>query len=136
MTVSELARRARVTPDAVRYYTRRGLLVPTRADSNGYNHYGHGDLARLFFIRKARLLGFSLRDVRDIFEESSHGKSPCPLVRDIMEQRLRENRRHLQTVESLQSRMERATARWAELPDRVPDGKTVCHLIEGIGIDY
>ena len=72
MTVSELARRAGVTADTVRHYTRSGLLAPIRDESNGYNCYSSGDLARLLFIRKARLLGFSVGDVRDILKESSH----------------------------------------------------------------
>lgn len=46
MTVSELARRAGVTADTVRHYTRSGLLVPIRYESNGYNcrgfKYGKG----------------------------------------------------------------------------------------------
>lgn len=134
MTVSELARRAGVTADTVRHYTRGGFLVPVRA-SNGYKRYSRDDLVRLLFIRKARLLGFSLSDVRDILDESSHGNSPCPLVRDVMVQRLQENRRRLQDLERLQSRMEYATAQWASLPDGLPDGETVCHLIETIAIN-
>ena len=135
MTVSELARRAGVTADTVRHYTRSGLLVPVRDENNGYNCYSSGDLARLLFIRKARLLGFSVGDVRDILKESSHGHSPCPLVRKIMEQCLQETRRRLQDLEKLQARMEHAAALWANMPDGMPDGKAVCHLIEAIAME-
>ncbi|MGC2459151.1 MAG: MerR family transcriptional regulator [Gallionellaceae bacterium] len=132
MTVSELARRAGVTADTVRHYTRSGLLVPTRNESNGYYCYSSGDLARLLFIRKARLLGFSVGDVRDILKESSHGHSPCPLVRKIMERRLQETRRRLHDLAKTQARMEHAAALWAHMPDGMPDGNTLCHLIEKI----
>ena len=135
MNVSELARRAGVTADTVRHYTRSGLLVPIRDESNGYNCYNNGDLARLLFIRKARLLGFSVGDVRDILKESSHGHSPCPLVRKIMEQRLQGTRRKLQDLEKLQVRMEHAAALWANMPDGMPDGEAVCQLIEAIAIE-
>ena len=135
MTVSELARRAGVTADTVRHYTRSGLLVPIRDESNGYNCYGSGDLSRLLFIRKARLLGFSVGDVRDILKESNHGHSPCPLVRKLMEQHLREARRRLQDLEKLQARMEHAAILWANMPDGMPDGKAVCHLIETIAME-
>lgn len=135
MTVSELARRAGVTADTVRHYTRSGLLVPVRDESNGYNCYSNSDLARMLFIRKARLLGFSVEDVRDILQESSHGRSPCPQVRKIMEQRLRETRLRLQDLEKLQARMEQAAALWAHMPDGMPDGNTVCHLIEKIAME-
>ena len=135
MTVSELARRAGVTADTVRHYTRSGLLVPIRDESNGYNCYSSSDLARMLFIRKARQLGFSLGDVRDILKESSHGHSPCPQVRKLMEQHLQETRRRLQDLEKLRARMEHAAALWAHMPDGMPDGQAVCHLIEAITME-
>lgn len=135
MTVSELARRAGVTADTVRHYTRSGLLAPTRDKSNGYNCYSDSDLARLLFIRKARLLGFSLGDIRDILKESSHGHSPCPQVRKIMEQRLQDTRLGLQNLEKLQARMEHAAALWANMPDGMADGEAMCHLIEAIAME-
>lgn len=134
MTVSELARRVGVTADTVRHYTRSGLLAPTRNESNGYNCFSSGDLARLLFIRKARLLGFSLGDIRVILKESSHGHSPCPQVRKLMEQRLQETRLGLQNLEKLQARMEHAAALWANMPDGMADGEAMCHLIETIAI--
>lgn len=135
MTVSELARRAEVTAETVRHYTRSGLLAPIRNESNGYNCYSSGDLARLLFIRKARLLGFSLGDIRDILKESSHGHSPCPQVRKIMEQRLQDTRLGLQNLEKLQARMEHAAALWANMPDGMADGEAMCHLIEAIAME-
>ena len=135
MTVSELARRAGITADTVRHYTRSGLLVPIRDESNGYNCYSSGDLTRLLFIRKARLLGFSVGNVRDILKESSHCHSPCPQVRKLMGQHLQENRRRLQDLEKLQVRMEHAAALWANMPDGMPDGEAVCQLIEAIAME-
>lgn len=135
MTVSELARRTGVTADTVRHYTRSGLLVPIPDESNGYNCYSGGDLARLLFIRKARLLGFSVGDVSDILKESSQGRSPCPQVRQIMQKRLRETRRRLQDLEKLQVRMEHAAALWVNMPDGIPDGNAVCQLIEAIAME-
>lgn len=135
MTVSELARRAGVTADTVRHYTRSGLLAPIRDESNGYNCYSSDDLVRLLFIRKARLLGFSLEDVSNILRESSHGHSPCPLVRKIMAQRLQETRLRLQDMAKLQKRMEHAAALWVHMPDGMLDGDAVCHLIETIAME-
>jgi DNA-binding transcriptional MerR regulator len=134
MTVSELARRAGVTADTVRHYTRCGLLVPERDESNGYNCYSSGDLTRILFIRKARLLGFSVGNVQDILKESSHGHSPCPRVRKLMDQHLQETRRKLQDLENLQVRMEHAVALWVNMPDGMPDGEAVCQLIEAIAM--
>ncbi len=135
MNVSELSRRAGVTADTVRHYTRTGLLAPTRNTSNGYKCYSQGDIARLLFIRKARLLGFSLADVSDILLKSNCGHSPCPQVRQIMQQRLQENRLKLQDLQKLQARMEQAVAQWAHMPDGMPDGNAICHLIEKFAVE-
>ena len=134
MTVAELARRAGVTPDTVRHYTRNGLLTPIRDASNGYRNYCADDLARMVFIRKARSLGFSLSDIGDILTESKQGHSPCPQVRKVMDERLQETRRRLADMAKLQKRMEHAVALWANMPDGMPDGHDVCHLIEKIAI--
>jgi len=135
MTVTELARLAGVTADTVRHYTRSGLLAPTRDKSNGYNNYSDGDLTRLLFIRKARLLGFSVGDIGDILKESNRGHSPCPKVRNIMGQRLQETRLRLKDMSKLQKRMEHAVALWAHMPDGIPDGVVVCQLIEAIAME-
>lgn len=135
MNVSELARQAGVTAETVRHYTRNGLLVPIRDERNGYKCYSSGDLARLLFIRKARLLGFSLGDVGDILKESSKGHSPCPQVRKIMERRINETRRRLRDLQKLQMRMEHAAELWVHMPDGMPDGNAVCHLIEKIAME-
>lgn len=135
MTVLELAKRAGVTAETVRYYTRIDFLSPTRDESNGYRYYSDDDLARLLFIRKARSFGFSLGDIGDILRESSQKHSPCPQVRKIMEQRLQETRQRLNDLEKLKARMEHATALWAHMPDGMPDGDSVCHLIEAIALD-
>jgi len=121
--------------DTVWHYTRNGLLISIRDKNNGNNRYGSGDLARLLFIRKARLLGFSLGYISDILRESSHGRSPCPLVRKIMAQRLQEARLRLQDMAKLLKRMEHSVALWAHMPDGMQDGNSVCQLIEAIEME-
>jgi len=135
MTVSELARRAGVTADTVRHYSRNGLLTPIRDQGNGYNRYGTGDLARLLFIRKARLLGFKKKNEKKKKKKKSHGHSPCPKVRRMMQQRIEEIRRKLKEMSKLKKRMEHAAKLWADMPDGVPDGHDVCQLIQKIEME-
>lgn len=130
MTVNDLSRRTGVTSHAVRYYSRIGLLKPGRNPDNGYRLFDRGDLARLQFIRQAQSLGFTLEEISEILAESEHGRSPCPKVRDILRRRIEENHRKLAELMDLQSRMEEALDHWEAMPDGVPDGHSVCHLIE------
>ncbi len=133
-TVSELATRASVTPDTVRHYVQIGLLQPRRNPDNGYKLFETADVQRLLFVRQAKSLGFTLNEIREILAHAQQGESPCPRVREIIHRRITENRRHLDELIALQQRMESALASWETLPDGMPSGESVCHLIEEVMI--
>lgn len=130
MNVSEVAREAGVTAHTVRYYTRVGLLKPQRDPRSKYKKFASTDVARLRFILRARSLGFKLSEIAEIFRRSALRKTPCPMVREIVERRIVEVSEHLDAVVALRERMKRALAKWKKMPDRVPDGHAVCALIE------
>lgn len=133
--VKQLAKLCKVPADTVRHYTRIGLLRPDRDPTNGYYKYRVSDSKRLDFIRKAKSLGYSLKEIKHILAESQKGKSPCPMVRELISQRIKENRAHLEQLMELQTRMEKALASWEKMPDGVPDGNSICHLIEIMDIN-
>lgn len=62
--IGQLAKRAGVAIDTVRYYERNQLLAPAGRLESGYRRYGEVELRRLRFIRRAKALGFSLADIR------------------------------------------------------------------------
>jgi len=130
LTVTELANRSGTTPHAVRYYTRLGLLKPERNPDNGYRLYRHNEVRWLTFIRQAKQLGYTLNEIGEIMHDSDKGQSPCPRVREILQRRIVENRHQLETLLKLQTRMEKALIQWKDMPDGIPDGDSVCHLIE------
>ncbi|MBT8439534.1 MAG: MerR family transcriptional regulator, partial [Gammaproteobacteria bacterium] len=84
MIASEVAKLAGVSAEVVRYYSKIGLLDPARNPDNGYRIYQLQDINRVRFIRKAKWLGFTLKDVRTILEEADSGHSPCCEVRRII----------------------------------------------------
>jgi DNA-binding transcriptional MerR regulator len=131
-TVTELANRCDTTPHAVRYYTRMGLLRPKRNPDNGYRIYKLSEVSWLRFVRQAKNLGYTLKEIKEIMHDVDDDTSPCPRVRDILARRIVENRQHLDELMMLQTRMEQALEQWEEMPDGVPDGHSVCHLIESV----
>lgn len=130
MKVSELAKHGGVTAETVRHYTREGLLSPKRHPENGYQLFSSTDLERLHFIQRARKLGFSVAEIRDILSHADHGDSPCPLVRDLLASRLPQIRARIAELEALAQRMEQALVSWQHMPDGTPDGHSLCRLIE------
>lgn len=135
MKVSDIARHAHVTPETVRHYTREGLLSPERHPDNGYHLYSATDLERLHFIQRARKLGFSVAEIRDILRHADHGDSPCPMVRDLLASRLPQIRARIEELEALAQRMEQALHSWQAMPDAAPDGHSLCRLIESFPDD-
>ncbi len=133
MKVSELASLANVTQDAVRHYVRIGLLTPLRDETNGYKLFSEQDLQLVRFIGQAKRLGFSLQEIKQIFQQSGQGASPCPMVRELLQQRITENQQKIAELTALQARMEQALGQWQSMPDGTPDGHSVCCLIESLG---
>lgn len=135
MTVIELARLAGVTPNVVRYYTRIGLLKPTRNPINHYKQFCYGDVNCVQFIRRAQRLGFTLIEIAEIIDTSRRGDTPCKMVRETIQRRIGENRLVLAELLTLQDRMEHALAQWQTMSDGLPDGHAICELIEAINAD-
>ncbi len=130
MTASVLAKRAEVPLFTVRYYTRIGLLKPSRDMRNGYKVYRSSDRDRLKFISAAKELGFTLAEIEEILGHAVHGDSPCPMVRDVVEKRIEENKEKIRELKRLQKRLEAAAEMWKKMKNSEPDGHSVCRLIE------
>ena len=70
MKIGELAQTAGVGIDTVRYYERQGLLPAPARLASGYRVYDPADVARLRFVRRAKALGFTLVEIRDLLSLS------------------------------------------------------------------
>ena len=67
LTIGKFAAAEGVGVETVRFYQRRGLLaLPERRGSGGFREYSEADRWRLAFIRRARRLGFTLGEIRDL----------------------------------------------------------------------
>jgi len=135
LTVNELASQANAPAHVVRYYTQIGLLQPSGQQANGYRLFSARDAGRLRFIRMAKNLGFTLNEIREITCHADMGESPCEDVRRIIQDHIEKNRIKIREMQNLQARMEQALTHWASMPDGVPDGHSICHLIESFAAD-
>lgn len=131
MTIVQLARAAGETIHAVRYYARVGLISPADVGVNGYRHFDAGALRRLAFVRRAQRLGFTLQEVAGFMADAGRGRSPCPQVRQVLDDRLPQIASQFAEAAALLQRMQRAQRRWRRQPDGVPDGHAICRLIDG-----
>ena len=136
LTVNELAVQCKAPAHVVRYYTRIGLIEPAGHQDNGYRLFAARDAKKLRFIRMAKQLGFTLNEIKSITQHADRGESPCEDVRRVIQNHIEENRVKIDEMLQLQNRMELALSQWKNMPDGIPDGNSVCHLIESFDIDH
>jgi MerR family copper efflux transcriptional regulator len=63
-----------LSASAIRYYEEIGLLPPSSRSQTGYRLYSQDDLARLRFVKRARLLDLSLDEITDIVAYAMDGR--------------------------------------------------------------
>jgi len=110
LTIGKVANRAGVGVETIRFYEREKLLPePARDPSSGYRRYPESTISRLQFIARAKELGFTLRETRELLELRA-GPANCGTVRARAEEKISDVRTK---IEDLQ-RIERALLTLAE----------------------
>jgi MerR family transcriptional regulator, copper efflux regulator len=81
LTIGEVAEQAGVHIETLRYYERRGLVAkPPRTLSN-YRRYPRDAVKRVQFIKRAQVLGFSLKDIKELLSLRTAPEASCAEVR-------------------------------------------------------
>ncbi|MBE1162710.1 MerR family DNA-binding protein [Dyella acidiphila] len=88
LTIGAVAKRAGVQIDTIRYYEREGLLPEPLRRASGYRSYNESVIGRLRFIRRAKELGFTLEEIRDLLGLSADRHRGVKEVKQRAEQRL------------------------------------------------
>jgi len=128
LTIGAVAKRAGVAIDTIRYYEREGLLPePTRRPS-GYRSYGEGTVAQLRFIRRAKTLGFTLEEIRDLLALSADRQRGVKAVKQRAQRRLAD-------IETRIAELERVRAGLAELVQACPGhgAPEQCPILRALG---
>jgi len=95
MNIGQLSRRTGVPIDTVRYYEKQCLLPPPTRSASGYRHYEADDVLRLNFIRRAKVLGFTLDEIRDLLALSSARDGDMAAIRAAAADKLADVERRL-----------------------------------------
>ena len=124
LTVGQLAARAGVRADTVRYYERSGLLPePSRTDGD-HRRYGAADLDRMLFIRGAQRLGLRLAEIRELLVVRETGVCPCGPAEVLLRAHVGEIDREIARLAALRAELSGMVAALsapsAPCPDPVP----------------
>ena len=113
MQIGKLAALANVSVDTVRYYERSRLLPPPTRTASGYRSYPTELVHRLRFIRRAKEVGFSLDEIRELLALSDGRESGVAAIKEI-------SQRHLADVEARLAELHRLRDALKKLVDACP----------------
>ena len=102
-TTSQLAAKAGVINETIRYYERKGLLLPPERTLGGFRQYKVDDLKRLKFIMMAKEHGFTLKEIKELLELRVSTQSSCNDVREMVQTKIKiieEKIRELQQIKN------------------------------------
>ena len=106
MNITRAADAAGLTAKAVRYYEAIGLIAAPRR-ANGYRDYGRAEIEKLKFLARARGLGFSVEDCRQLLSLWGDQRRASSDVRALAETRIREVEAKIAELESLKATLGR-----------------------------
>jgi MerR family mercuric resistance operon transcriptional regulator len=81
LTIGKVAQQAGVGVETVRFYIREGLIPQSPRRGFGFRNYPPETVARLRFIQRAKRLGFSLKETRELLELRVSQQVTCVDVR-------------------------------------------------------
>lgn len=86
--IGELARRAALSIDAIRFYERRKLLPPASRTAGRFRLYTAHDIERLRFVQRMQRLGFSLAEIKQLMGIRTDKAHACASVRQFLKTKL------------------------------------------------
>lgn len=129
MTIGQLAERAGVGVETVRYYEKEGLLDQPRRPIGSFRTYGREALEQLAFVHEAKQLGFTLKEIRDLIELRSNPRADAAAVRGRAAAKLGQIERKLM-------QLGRMRAKLRELLSRCPGagGLDECPIVQALTV--
>ena len=101
MQIGQLAKTVNCHIETIRYYEKIGLLLPAERQANGYRIYTQTHLSHLRLIRRARSLGFTQDEVRDLVELTKLNENPCDQVHQMALHQLTVMQKKLKEIQGM-----------------------------------
>ncbi|GAC1368559.1 MAG: Hg(II)-responsive transcriptional regulator [Ktedonobacteraceae bacterium] len=95
LLIGQVARRAGVGIETVRFYEREGLLDEPPRRPSGYRQYSAQVVTRIRFIKRAQQLGFSLKEITELLQLRVDAETSCEEVKQRAEAKIAEVERKL-----------------------------------------
>jgi len=100
-TVGALANNAGVNVETVRYYEKIGLMPKPKRKESRYRVYDESDLARLKFIFRAKQLGFTLKEIKELLELRIESKATCGDIKNLSSRKIEDIEQRINDLQNI-----------------------------------
>ena len=130
MKIGELAKATGLTTKTIRYYELTRLLEEPRRTDSGYRLYTSQDVERLEFIKKAKSLGLSLEEIRDVLLLYEQRQSPCVHVLALLDRKLEKVDNMISELDEFRRELIRLRVESQVRLEQLPEESRICAIIE------
>lgn len=130
MKIGQVAEATGLPIRTLRFYDDAGLLPQRPRTEGGYRVFDDRDLERLEFVKKAKRLGLSLGEIKDVLAITDQGGATCTHVRGLLAIKVEELDRAIGELTQLRTVLADLLGRAGPLEDCRPTGGRVCAIIE------
>lgn len=101
LTRGQLAKKTCVNPETIRYYEKLGLLPKAVRTDSGYRLFSEEDVKRIKFVKRAKELGFTLKEIKELLELRFDSSGSCSEVREFAEEKLKDIEQKIKDLENI-----------------------------------
>lgn len=128
LTIGQVAKAAEVQVETIRYYEKIGMIsAPTRTES-GYRQFAYETVENIRFIKRAQMIGFSLKEIKILLSLS---KSDCKYIpeelQQLAHQKIMEIEKQMEQLIQMKNLLEKVTNPTRDLD---PATLTQCPIIQ------
>lgn len=127
MTRGQLAKKASVNIETLRYYERKRLINEPPRTSSGYRQYPEDTVVRIQFIRGCQDLGFSLKEIAELLALRVDSETTCDDVRNHTVAKLKNTEQKIRDLQRIKRALQKMITACDE---REPVGD--CPILEAL----
>jgi MerR family copper efflux transcriptional regulator len=101
LTIGQLATKANVNLETIRYYERRGLIPEPPRNKSGHREYSLEEVKRTEFIKRSQALGFSLQEISELLSLRVEPDTTCADVKARVETKIEDIEKRITDLEQI-----------------------------------
>lgn len=103
LTIGKAAKTAGIGVETIRFYERKGLIDQPPRRESGYRQYSSDVIPRLRFIKRAKELGFSLKEIQALLELKRNPETTCAEIKQRSEEKIMDIEGRIRDLQSMLS---------------------------------